>query len=204
MHFPWAELLLAASAALSATPGNTQQIGEAGIQGIVTASDPALAVVGAYGALRTSGRTRFSASVGGGASDGEFAWRAEALGHFLLSPGRRRGWGAYLWGPRGRRRTVRSGVHRTQWGRGTAGGSSGGCGGCTVWGQDRSGVRWRRFPRTGGNSHAGPCRGVFVVLGLFRPRLTPRQGGERLAITLASIRSCASSSLLSASYRSAP
>jgi hypothetical protein len=98
MHFPWAELLVAACAAMSATPGNTQQVGEIGIQGIVTSSGPALVVVGPYGALRASGRTRISASVGGGASDGAFAWRAEALGHFLLSPDRRRGSGAYVAG----------------------------------------------------------------------------------------------------------
>ena len=152
MHFPWAELLVAASAALSATPGNTQQIGEIGIQGVVTASDPALAVLGAYGALRTSGRTRFSASVGGGASDGEFAWRAEALGHFLLSPDRRRGWGAYVAGGVA---AVGGPVDRgyivlTLGAEGRPGGSSGWVAEVGVGGGVRIGLgyRWRRFPRT--------------------------------------------------------
>jgi hypothetical protein len=99
MRFLWAKLLVAAAGAtLSATPGEAQQFGEIGIQGVVTSSEPVLGVGGAYGAIRTSGRVRISAFLGGGASDGDFAWRAEALGHFLLSPGRRRGWGPYLAG----------------------------------------------------------------------------------------------------------
>jgi hypothetical protein len=151
MHFPWAELLVAAAAAVSATPGNTQQIGEAGIQGIVTASDPALAVVGAYGALRTTGRTRISAFVGGGASDGEFAWRAEALGHFLLSPDRRLGWGAYaagglaaVGGP-----VSRGYIVLTLGAEERPGGSSGWVAEVGIGGGVRIGVgyRWRRFPR---------------------------------------------------------
>jgi hypothetical protein len=95
MRFPWVELLVAAGAAANATSGDAQQISEIGVQGMVTTSEPVLGVVGPYGALRTSGRTRISASVGGGASDGDFAWRAEVLGHFLLNPQRRRGWGPY-------------------------------------------------------------------------------------------------------------
>jgi hypothetical protein len=153
MHFPWTELLVAAGAALSATPGNTQQIGEIGIQGIVTSSDPALIVVGPYGALRTSGRTRFSASVGGGASDGAFAWRAEALGHFLLSPDRRHGWGAYVAGGLA---AVGGPVNRgyivlTLGAEGRPGGSSGWVAEVGIGGGVRIGLgyRWRRFPRTG-------------------------------------------------------
>jgi hypothetical protein len=98
MRFLWAEMLVAAGAAISATPGHAQQISEIGIQGIATSSDPALGVGGLYGALRTSGRTRFSAFLGGGVSDGNFAWRGEALGYFLLSPDRRQGWGPYIAG----------------------------------------------------------------------------------------------------------
>jgi hypothetical protein len=98
MRFRWAELLLAAGTAVSVNPADAQQIGEIGIQGTVTSSDPVLVVAGPYGALRTSDRTRISAFLGGGASDDDFAWRAEALGHFLLSPDRRRGWGPYVAG----------------------------------------------------------------------------------------------------------
>lgn len=79
----------------SATPAGAQQIREAGLQGVVTSSDPAVAVFGPYGALRALGRTRVSGFIGGGVSDQEFAWRAEALAHFLLSPDRRSGWGVY-------------------------------------------------------------------------------------------------------------
>jgi hypothetical protein len=151
MHFPWAELLVVACAAMSATPGNTQQIGEIGIQGIVTSSEPAVVVVGPYGALRTSGRTRISASVGGGASDGDFAWRAEALGHFLLSPNRRGGWGAYLAGGLA---AVGGPVDRgyivlTLGAEGRPGSSSGWAAEVGIGGGVRVGLgyRWRRFPR---------------------------------------------------------
>jgi hypothetical protein len=151
MHSPWAELLVAACAAMSATPGNTQQIGEIGIQGIATSSEPALVVVGPYSGLRISGRTRISASVGGGASDGDFAWRAEALGHFLLSPDRRRGWGAYLAGGLA---AVGGPVNRgyivlTLGAEGRPGGPSGWVAEVGIGGGVRIGVgyRWRRFPR---------------------------------------------------------
>jgi hypothetical protein len=72
-----------------------QTVPELGVVAAATASDPALVAAGAYGALRTSLRTR--ASVAGllGASDGDAAWRAELLMHFLLSPTRERGVGAY-------------------------------------------------------------------------------------------------------------
>jgi hypothetical protein len=152
MHFPWAELFVAAGAAMSATPGNTQQVGEIGIQGIVTSSDPVLVVVGPYGALRTSGRTRISASVGGGVSDGDFAWRAEALGHFLLSPDRRRGWGAYVaaglaavGGP-----VDRGYIVLTLGAEESPAGSSGWVAEVGIGGGVRIGLgyRWRRFPRS--------------------------------------------------------
>jgi hypothetical protein len=68
---------------------------ELGVQGIVTASDPALVVAGGSAALRTSRRTRVSLAVGGGASGGAAAWRGELLAHFLLSPARRQGAGLY-------------------------------------------------------------------------------------------------------------
>jgi hypothetical protein len=96
MRFPWGELAIAAVAL--PLPGAAQQIREIGVQAIGTASDPALAVAGAYGALRTSGRTRVSASLGAGISDNEIAWRGELLAHFLLSPEERRKPGAYVAG----------------------------------------------------------------------------------------------------------
>ncbi len=90
---PLAGAMLAA--AIAAGPAVAQQVRELGVAAIVTASDPALAVGGVYGALRTSLRTRISAAAGVGASGGETAWRAELLGHFLLSPTRRSGAGVY-------------------------------------------------------------------------------------------------------------
>jgi len=71
---------------------------ELGIQAVGTASDPALAVAGVYGALRISGRTRLSAGLGAGTSDGSAAGRGELLAHFLLSPEELRRPGFYLAG----------------------------------------------------------------------------------------------------------
>ena len=98
MRFPWAELLAVSGALAGAAPATAQQVREIGIEAIATSSDPVLAVAGAYAGIRSSGRTRFSATLGAGGSGGELAWRAEVLGHFLLSPDRRRAWGAYLAG----------------------------------------------------------------------------------------------------------
>jgi hypothetical protein len=98
MRFPWAELLAGAGTLAGAAPTAAQRVREIGIEAIATSSDPVLAVAGAYTGIRTSGRTRFSASLGAGVSDRELAWRAEGLGHFLLSPDRLRGWGAYFTG----------------------------------------------------------------------------------------------------------
>ncbi len=83
-------------ALLWSAPLTAQQAREVGIQGIVTASDPVLGVGGLYGALRTSNRTRLSVTGGVGASAGELAFRAELLGHFLLSPNKRKGTGPYF------------------------------------------------------------------------------------------------------------
>ena len=89
----WASGVVAALVA--ATPAAAQQVPEAGMVAIATASDPALFVGGVYGGLRTSLRTRISASAAAGVSSGEAAWRGELLAHFLLSPTRRRGVGVY-------------------------------------------------------------------------------------------------------------
>jgi len=68
---------------------------ELGVQAIGTAADPAVAVAGVYGAIRTSHRTRVSAALGAGVSDGDAAFRGELLAHFLLNPTRRTGAGVY-------------------------------------------------------------------------------------------------------------
>ena len=65
---------------------------------MATFSDPMLAVAGAYGALRVSGRTRVSLSLGAGTTDSDLACRGELLGHFLLSPAELRKPGFYLAG----------------------------------------------------------------------------------------------------------
>jgi hypothetical protein len=68
---------------------------ELGVLGIATAADPAVGVAGVYGAIRTSFRTRVSAALAAGVSDGDPAWRGELLAHFLLNPTRLRGAGVY-------------------------------------------------------------------------------------------------------------
>jgi hypothetical protein len=97
MPSPWRELLVV-GAALTATRPGMAQVTEVGIQAIGTFSEPALAVAGGYGALRTLGRTRVSLSLAAGTSDGKLAVRGELLGHFLLSPEERRKPGFYLAG----------------------------------------------------------------------------------------------------------
>ena len=84
------------AAVLWARPLAAQQPHEIGIQAIGTASDPVAGVGALYGALRTSNRTRLSVTGGVGGSAGELAFRAELLGHFLLSPNKRRGTGPYF------------------------------------------------------------------------------------------------------------
>ena len=96
MRCRWRELLVAGVALPS--PGAAQQVREIGIQAVGTASDPALAVAGIYGGLRTWGRTRVSLTLGAGIAGGELAWRGELLGHFLLSPEERRRAGVYFAG----------------------------------------------------------------------------------------------------------
>ena len=97
MPLPWPELLLAATL-IGVPPLAAQQGKEVGVELVATASDPMLAVGGVYGGLRTSARTRISASAGAGVSSGELAFRGELLGHFLLSPNQRHGPGFYLAG----------------------------------------------------------------------------------------------------------
>lgn len=83
-------------ALLWSPPLSAQQTRELGIQAIGTVSDPTLGVAALFGALRTSNRTRLSGAAGLGGSAGELAFRAELLGHFLLSPNKRRGTGPYF------------------------------------------------------------------------------------------------------------
>jgi hypothetical protein len=97
MPLPWPELLLA-GALIEAAPLAAQQGRELGVQVVATASDPALAIAGLYGGVRTSARTRLSAAAGAGLSSGDLAFRGEVLGHFLLSPSQREGPGVYFAG----------------------------------------------------------------------------------------------------------
>ncbi|MEA2725239.1 MAG: hypothetical protein QOH59_3010 [Gemmatimonadales bacterium] len=97
MPLAWPELLLAGSL-VGVAPLAAQQGKELGVQAVATASEPALAVAGVYGGLRTSVRTRLSAAAGVGASSGELSFRGEVLGHFLLSPNKRVGPGFYFAG----------------------------------------------------------------------------------------------------------
>lgn len=92
------ELLAVAGALTLAAPLAGQQGRELGAQAVATASDPALVVAGPYAAIRTSTRTRLSLSAGAGFSAGDPAFRGEILGHFLLSPNKRRGAAFYFAG----------------------------------------------------------------------------------------------------------
>ena len=83
---------------MGVTPLTAQQGKELGVQLMATASEPAMAVAGVYGAMRTSARTRVSAAVGAGLSSGNPAFRGEVLGHFLLSPHKREDPGLYFAG----------------------------------------------------------------------------------------------------------
>jgi hypothetical protein len=94
----WGELLACGAALALARPAPAQEVREIGIQAIGTVSDPDLAVLGGYGALRTSTRTRVSAVVGAGIAGGDWVGRGELLGHFLLTPDHRKGPGFYLAG----------------------------------------------------------------------------------------------------------
>jgi hypothetical protein len=98
MRCPWRELLGLGVALASTTPGSAQQAWEVGAVALATTSDPVLAAAGGYGAFRTSSRTRLSASLVAGISDGDLAWRGELLGHFLFSPEERRKGGFYFAG----------------------------------------------------------------------------------------------------------
>jgi hypothetical protein len=98
MRFRWRELLVMVAALAKTERGAAQQVWEIGIQAIGTSSRPALGVIGGYGALRTSGRTRVSVGLGGGISDGDLAGRGELLAHFLLSPEQRHRAGFYVAG----------------------------------------------------------------------------------------------------------
>lgn len=152
MRSRWRELLVAAWATAPAQSGAAQQIREIGVQAIATTSEPALAVLGVYGALRTSGRTRLSLGVGAGVSDRELAWRGEVLGHFLLSPEERRRAGFYFMGgvavvegPVSRGYLVLA-LGLEQKPRASSGWAveAGVGGGLRV----AAGYRWRRFPRS--------------------------------------------------------
>ena len=94
MALRWGRLLVAAALG-AASPAAAQRVTEVGLQATGTFSDPGLIVAGPTGAVRLSERGRLALTLGAGGSDGDFAWRGEAAGHFLLSPRRREGVAAY-------------------------------------------------------------------------------------------------------------
>lgn len=79
-------------------PMAAQRITELGVQATALAADPGSMFGGVYAGLRTSMRMRISIAAGLGAAADIATPRAEALVHFLLSPMRRRGAGAYAAG----------------------------------------------------------------------------------------------------------
>lgn len=90
-----AVVVTAMDAGARAARCEAQQVREVGAQLLVTTQDPLLATGGLYGALRTTRRTRLALTAGAGGVDGDFAVRAEALGHFLLNPAARGKPGVY-------------------------------------------------------------------------------------------------------------
>lgn len=99
MVLRWSSRLAALAAAVAGTgaarSAEAQQARELGIEAIATTARQTAVVAGPYLALRPSSRARISLSAGAGASEGALAWRGELLGHFLLSPAKRRGPGFY-------------------------------------------------------------------------------------------------------------
>ena len=144
-------LLLAVAAPVGRL--EAQRVVEYGVVAIATASSPALVVGGGTAALRTSSRTRLSAALGAGVSDGRGAWRGELVAHFLLNPTRGAGAGAYaaggvaaVGGP------VDEGYLVLALGlEGRPGGRDGWFVEAGVGGGARlaAGWRWRRWPRSG-------------------------------------------------------
>jgi hypothetical protein len=68
---------------------------EFGVQGMALLADPVLVGGGVFSAWRPGGKTRLALTLGLGSRDERLTGRAEALAHFLLSPGRVRGVGVY-------------------------------------------------------------------------------------------------------------
>lgn len=150
MRWRWASAL-AAAAPLVAAPLTAQRVTELGVQAVGTASDPALAVVAGYAALRVSRRFRLSAATGVGGSAGRTAWRGELLAHFLLAPGSRRGIGGYaaggvavVGGPVDEGYLVLALGIESRPGAGSGWFLEAGVGGGA---RLAAGYRWRRFPR---------------------------------------------------------
>jgi hypothetical protein len=90
--------LAAAVALLAPSPVAAQRVVELGAQVTVLAAKPGSMVGGAYGAIRTSLRTRISVAAGVGGALGETVARGELLAHFLLNPTGQRGWAPYVAG----------------------------------------------------------------------------------------------------------
>jgi hypothetical protein len=97
MDSRWGSLIVAAALA-APLPVAAQRVVELGAQATALAADPGSMFGGAYGALRTSLRTRVSVAAGVGAVEGSAAVRGELLLHFLLNPTRRTGVAPYAAG----------------------------------------------------------------------------------------------------------
>lgn len=65
---------------------SAQRAREIGVHAVFTGQEEGLFAGGAYGAIRTTRRTRLALTVAAGSAGGSFVARGEALGHFLLSP----------------------------------------------------------------------------------------------------------------------
>jgi hypothetical protein len=98
MRSRWGEATAVAWLLARAAPAAAQHATEIGLEALGTSSDPVVVVAGGYAALRPSDRGRIAALLGLGVAERAFAWRGEAVGHFLLNPGQQLGWGVYFAG----------------------------------------------------------------------------------------------------------
>ena len=88
MNSTWGSRIALGLALLALLPveAAAQRARELGLHAVFTAQDPELAAAGAYGGIRLTRRSRFAATAAAGSASGEFVFRGELLGHFLLSP----------------------------------------------------------------------------------------------------------------------
>lgn len=74
---------------------SAQRVAELGLHAVATFSATEMVGAGGYGAMRLGDRLRIAVTAAAGTSEGETAFRGEALAHFLISPHAMSGVGVY-------------------------------------------------------------------------------------------------------------